>query len=133
MTIRNATITGTKLGVHHTDHGILSFYIMLDYGGESQGFGGWVLDTVNKLGTANPTRVPTTLGSGLLLGIHRLFGCDWEDLKGQSCRADATHTKVVTIGHYLEDKWLWLKSNGADMEFVVTSFETMEKEQANGN
>lgn len=122
--VRNAVITGTKLGVHHTDHGILSFYITLDYGGSGQGFGGWCLDDVNKKyldsgrDRSIPNRVPTELGSGLLLGIDRLFACDWEQLPGKSCRALVERWKAHALGHYLEDKWLWM--DAAAMEFRVT-------------
>ena len=118
-TVQNAVITGTKLGVTHTDHGILSFYIYLDYGGSGQGFGGWTLDNVPD---AQGRRTPTTLGSSLLLGIDDLFGCNWEDLRGESCRAYGHHSKVIALGHYLKDKWLWMRHTGDDYGFVVTTF-----------
>ena len=40
--IKNAIITGTYLGIE--DHGILTFWLYLDYGGSGQGFGGYQLD-----------------------------------------------------------------------------------------
>jgi len=128
MEVKNAVIIGTNLGVQHTDHGILSFYIHLDYGGGGQGFGGWVLDTVNSeclCGNGDvPIRIPTELGSGLLLGIDKVFGCDWEKLKGVSCRAYGDGGKVTAIGHYLRDTWMWLREIDDDnYEFVVSRFE----------
>ena len=39
--IKNAIITGTYLGIE--DHGILTFWLYLDYGGSGQGFGGYQL------------------------------------------------------------------------------------------
>ena len=123
--IRNATITGTNLGVHYTDHGILSFSIGLDYGGSGQSFGGWCLDTVNQVyldgDREAPMRIPTELGSGLLLGIDRVFGCDWEQLRGASCRAYGHNSRVIALGHFLKDKWLWLQEE--PLEFVVTPYE----------
>lgn len=122
MGVKNAKIEGTSLGVAHTDHGILSFYIRLNFGGTAQGFGGWMLDNPNLKYDYNnrelPPRLPTTLASSLLLGIDRVFGVDWENLKGLPCRAyeDADRGILTALGHYLEDKWLWL--NGE--EFTVT-------------
>jgi hypothetical protein len=132
METKNAKIIGTSLGVAHTDHGILSFYIQLDFGGLSQGFGGWVLDTVNPEYVKADrdakrdmvVRIPTNLASSLLLGIDRVFGVDWEKLKGLPCRAVRHETKLVAIGHYLNDKWLWMDREA--MEFSVTSLEDVK-------
>ena len=144
MEVRNATIDGTNLGVHHTDHGILSFYIHLNFGNMGQGFGGWVLDTNNPPRQDRdldwderqkmPVRLPTTLASSLLLGIHQLFGCDWEKLKGQSCRAYGNNDKLTALGHFLEDKWLWLqegpdKDSPNGWEFVVTTLDAIKEEK----
>lgn len=127
--VRNAIITGTNLGVHHTDHSVLAFYIRLDYGGSGQAFGGYCLDDVNPKYLSSgrdrsvPVRIPTRLGSSLLLGIDALFGCDWEELRGKPCRALTTRWKALALGHYLEDKWLWLDTatlDTATMEFRVT-------------
>lgn len=106
-TVRNATIMSTRLGVRHTDHGILSFSIVLDYGGGGQGFGQIVLDTVGPNTAQDFKRIPSLLASGLLLAIDEVFGKDWEDLPKTPCRALQRHNNVKAIGHYLEDKWLW--------------------------
>lgn len=119
--MKNARIVSTSLGVAMSDHGVLSFYIHLDYGAAGQGFGGITLDTVNpdREKPGQPTRIPTTLAANLLLGIDTVFGCDWEKLSGTPCRAYGDWGKVLAIGHYLEDKWLWLDETPA---FVVTPF-----------
>lgn len=127
MKVQNAKIVGHKLGVKHTDHGILSFSLDLDFGSSRQGFGGWVLDTNNPDRESNrdaPMRIPTVLGSSLLLAINQVFGCDWEELTGQPCRA-AYNGKmtIAALGHYLEDKWLWYR----DQEFVVTNAASVEQ------
>jgi len=133
MEVKNAVITGTNLGVQYTDHGILSFYIFLDYGGSGQGFGGLVLDDVNPEyvnwldnnsdDRPKEIRIPTILASSLLLGIDSVFKCDWEKLKGISCRAYCVNGKVMGIGNYLQDKWLWY----ADFEFKVGPFKELEE------
>jgi len=77
----------------YEDHGILTFFITLDYGdGGHQSFGGY------SLGKAYTTKV--------IEGILKVVGVDrWEKLKGQHIRVKAEHTKVHEIGHILEDKW----------------------------
>jgi hypothetical protein len=120
--VENAKIDYTNLGVAHTDHGILSFVIGLDFGGSGQGFGQIILDDYSEV---LKTRIPTTLASSLLLGIDKLFGTDWEKLKGLPCRAYHTWGNVFAIGHYLKDKWLWYDKS--KNEFVVTTFKEMTK------
>lgn len=122
MNVQNARIINTHLGTRHTDHGIQSFYITLDYGGSAQGFGGFVLDTYDK--RAN-IRTATTLASSLLLAIDGVFHCDWEELPKQVCRAYGSFDKIYAIGNYLEDKWLWFDE--AHMGFIVTPFEVMRQ------
>ena len=117
-TMKNAVIRSTSLGVAHTDLGILSFYINLDYGGSGQGFGGLVLD--DKPNEGSRDRKPSLLASSLLLGIDKVFGVDLEKLPGISCRAYGHHSNVRALGHFLEDKWLWY--NTANNEFEVTPF-----------
>ena len=118
--IENAKIDYTNLGVAHTDHGILSFVIGLDYGGAGQGFGQICLDTYDdKL----KHRTPTVLASSLLLCVDDVFNTDWEKLKGLPCRAYHTSGSVFAIGHYLSDKWLWY--NISTNEFNVSDYESM--------
>ena len=103
--VENAVIESTRLGVPCSDHGILTFSIMLDYGGTGQGFGGISLDTYDK--TKN-VRVATDLAASLLLAVNEVFGVDWEDLPGISCRTYCPTNTVFALGHFLKDKWLWL-------------------------
>ena len=117
--IRNAKIEKTNLGLQYTDHGILSFHIMLDYGGAGQGFGGLCLDEYDE---DTKERKATPLAASLLLATDKVFGRDWEKLPGTPCRAYQTNGKVFAIGHFLEDRWMWLR----DLEFVVTSAKEMK-------
>lgn len=119
--VKNATISYTKLGVPCSDHGVLSFCIGLDYGGAGQGYGHFALDEYDK---EKDKRVSTTLCGSLLLALDAVFSTDWEDLKGLPCRALGNMSKVIAIGNYLEDKWLWM--NFELMEFSVTKLEDIE-------
>ena len=130
---KNAIIESTALGVQHTEHGILSFSIRLNYGGSSQGFGGIILDTVNPaygdpridapFSPDIPRRIETPLGSSLLLAIDRVFAKDWEQLIGTPCRAYSSDSNIIAIGHYLEDRWLWYDKT--KNEFRVTPLESV--------
>ena len=98
----NALITHTMLGVE--DHGILTFWLTLDYGGSGQGAGGWVLDEYDKgLGR----RVGTTLAADVVLALLKTLRVGkWEDLPGTHVRVRRTNTKVEAIGHIMRDDWL---------------------------
>lgn len=79
-----AKITSTMLGVE--DHGILTVWLTVDYGGSGQGIGGYSLD--------GPThdddgkflgRVGSAFGMEFVARTMRACGVDkWEDLKGRT-------------------------------------------------
>lgn len=104
-TIQNAVIESTMLG--QEDHGILTCFLMLNYGGSGQGFGGWALDEPRRdsadkfLG-----RFGTAWGMQFIAGVLKVLEVSsWEKLPGTHCRADADHGKVYRIGHILKDRW----------------------------
>jgi len=103
---KNARITSTMLGIE--DHGIMSFYLYLDYGGSCQGAGGYCLDTPLKDESGNfIKRIGTASGTDLIMEILRVVGVEkWEDLKDKHIRACADHGKVYKIGNLLRDEWL---------------------------
>lgn len=101
--IRNAKIESTMLG--YEDHGILTCFVHLDYGGSGQGFGGYGLDQYDK---ATDKRKGSAYGIAFIKGILDTLEVEkWEDLKGTHCRAEATFGKVLAIGHILKDKWFY--------------------------
>jgi hypothetical protein len=82
--IINARITGTKLG--YEDHGILTFWLSLDYGGSGQGFGGYALDSYDK---EKDCRKHSKYAGVCIEKILKVVGVDnWEDMKGKYVRAD---------------------------------------------
>ena len=100
--IQNAKIESTFLGVE--DHGILSFFLHLDYGGICQGFGGYSLDSYDK---ETEGRKSTAASMELIRAILDTLEVEsWEKLPGTFCRAKSDHSKVHAIGHPLKDKWL---------------------------
>lgn len=104
METRNAIITGTMLG--YEDHGVLSAFVFLDYGGYSQGFGGYTLDTTS------PDKMAPRIGhaacADFIAGVLRVTGAGkWEDIKGKHVRVRADYGKVHAIGHILKDDWFY--------------------------
>ena len=119
--LQNATITKTQLGVKCSDHGMLTFIINLNYGNSGQSYGMLGLDDYSK---ELNKRIPTTLPGSLLSALDDVFEVNWEELKGLPCRAYCRHTNVLSIGHYLKNKFLWLDAE--KMEFVVTKLEDIK-------
>jgi len=94
--VKNAVIKNTMLGVE--DHGILTFILHLDYGGEGQGAG------LYSLGSGKPRSYVTMQ---IIEDILKIVGVDsWEELPGKHIRVKASHSKVYAIGNVLKDKWL---------------------------
>ena len=104
---KNALITSTMLGIE--DHGIMSFFLYLDYGDSGhQGAGGYCLDEplkdrngrfIRRVGSAN--------GMDLIMKILEVVDVEkWEDLPSKHIRVKAEYTKVHAIGHITKDKWL---------------------------
>lgn len=90
MSMQNAKIERTTLGFE--DHGILTAFLILDYGGAGQGFGGYSLK-----GDAMSGFVEQVLNT---VGVQA-----WEELPGKYIRVEADHSKVHRIGHITADKW----------------------------
>ena len=89
--IRNARIKSTSLG--REDHGIMTCYLHLDYGGSGQGFGGYVMGE-------------GAYGVNFITGIlDTLEVSSWEKLPGTHLRVKASDSKVEYIGHIINDKW----------------------------
>lgn len=106
MDILNAKIVSTELGFE--DHGILTFFIQLDFGSYQQSFGGYALDGYDA---DKKTRVPSETAGAAIAGILGVLGVGtWEKLPGQYVRAQRRDQLVWKIGHPLEDKWFFIKS-----------------------
>lgn len=98
---KNAKIRSVQIGFE--DHGILTCWLNLDYGGCSQGFGGY--------GFSHRPRGQGNVGAAdfadYILGVlDALEVRAWEDLPGTSVRAEIRDGIVVRIGHFLkDDQW----------------------------
>lgn len=101
--LKNAKIERTMLGVE--DHGILTCMLTLNYGGSTQGFGGFSLDRyTGERGEGH--REGTAYGMEFIRRILETVGVGrWEELPGTHCRVEASFGDVRRIGHIIEDRW----------------------------
>ena len=106
MPIENAVVKNIRLV---KDHGCLSIWLDLDYGGSGQGFGGYVLDEPVKDADGKfIRRRGTAYGTEWILRLMDLFGVDdFSKIVGQSCRVyrEEPRGSIMRIGHFLKDKW----------------------------
>ena|SRR6185437_16325600 len=108
MEIKNAIIRDVRLGFE--DHGLLTAYLDLDYGGVCQGFGGY------GLGAPGANYCGEFIAQCLkIVGVR-----EWTDLPGKTIRVKQEHVKVHAVGHIVEDRWF----NPSEL------FEAMEKKAA---
>lgn len=102
--LHNAKITGTMLGFE--DHGIMTFFIYLEWAGAGIGFGGYALDAYDKV---IEKRVGVGVSLDLLKEIMEVVGVEkWEDLKGQYVRVktEGWGGKALELGNLMEEKWI---------------------------
>ena len=94
--IRSAQIT-------NADHGCLTIWIHLDYGGSGQGFGGYNLYSPSMW---ESIEVAKNYAGHWIWRVMEIAGVsDWDDLKGKTVRVEIRDGLVYKIGHILKDKW----------------------------
>lgn len=102
--IQNAEIKSTMLG--YEDHGILTWFLHLNFGGSGQGFGGYAMDSYSK---TKEKRIPSEILGVHLQQILEVVGVEkWEDLEGKHVRIkreEGWNGKIIALGNFLEDKW----------------------------
>jgi len=100
MTIKNAIITSAR--ITSDDHGLLSAWLMLDYGGSGQGFGGWSLYLPKSF---DHHKLESVAGHFIWRVMEIAGVTEWNELVGKTIRADAEHSGIVAIGHIVKDDW----------------------------
>ena len=95
--IERATIT-------NDDHGLLSAWLTLDFGGMCQGFGGYAL-YLPKSFRNHRLDGPNYAGHFIWRCMEIAGVSEWSQLKGKTLRARSDHSKVHAIGHIVKDDW----------------------------
>lgn len=102
---RNAVITDAE--IRNDDHGILSAWVYLDFGGSGQGFGGFVLYMPEDFKHAAEARHVNYCGH-FIWRVMEVAGVErWSHLKGKTVRARQEHSKVHALGHIVKDDWFY--------------------------
>lgn len=95
--IESATIT-------NDDHGLLSAWLHLDYGGSGQGFGGYALYLPKGFTHSNPSG-PNYAGHFIWRVMEIAGVSEWGKLKGKTIRVRCDHSAVHAIGHIVKEDW----------------------------
>lgn len=101
METKNAIIGSVKLT--SDDHGLLSAWLMLDYGGSGQGFGGYVLYLPK--GCKHHAAQANYAGHFIWRVLEIAGVGEWSQLPGKAIRVRGTHGGIAAIGHVIKDDW----------------------------
>lgn len=96
--IESATIT-------NEDHGLLSAWITLDYGGSGQDFGGYSLYLPKSL--KHHKNQPNFAGHFIWRVMEVAGVSEWSQLKGKTIRVrkEDEWGRIISIGHIVKDDW----------------------------
>jgi len=98
--IKNAVIESVRLT--NDDHGCLSAWLMLDYGGSGQGFGGYALYLPKSF---NHHKLQSVAGHFVWRCMEVAGVSEWSKLPGKTIRVRGDRGGIEAIGHIVKDDW----------------------------
>ena len=102
MNERNAIIKSAR--ITSDDHGLLSAWLDLDYGGTGQGFGGYSLYLPKSYRHHDP-KSPNFAGHFIWRVMEVAGVTEWSKLPGKTIRVRQEHQGIHAIGHIVADDW----------------------------
>ena len=109
--IKNAIITDATLTVE--DHGLLSGWIQLDYGGSAQGFGGYCL----YLPKSFAHHELKSFAGHWIWRVMEIAGVErWDQLKAKTIRVRGNWSHIEAIGHIVKDDWFCPERDFAEVQ-----------------
>ena len=110
MEERNAVIKSAR--ITSGDHGLLSAWVNLDYGGTGQGFGGYCLYLPKSF---RHHKLESVAGHFLWRVMEVAGVSEWDELPGKTVRVRAEYAEVYSIGHIVKDDWFTPKEDFASL------------------
>lgn len=99
---KNAVIESATIA--NDDHGLLTAWVHLNYGGSGQSFGGYVLYLPNDF-FHHDSGGPNYAGHFIWRVMEVAGVSEWGKLAGKTVRVRCEHSKVHAIGHIVKDVW----------------------------
>lgn len=107
---KNAIITSAE--ITSDDHGCLSAWLMFDYGGSGQGFGGYAL-YLPKSFTHHELK---SVAGHFIWRVMEVAGVtEWSKLVGKTVRVRGGMVHIDGIGHIVKDDWFYPASEFAEV------------------
>jgi hypothetical protein len=115
--IKNAKIESVKLT--NEDHGLLSAWLYLDYGGSGQGFGGHCLYLPKIFSHSKQSMQANYAGHFIWRCLEIAEVGEWSKLKGKTIRVKSSHASVEAIGHITKDDWFCPREDFQKMQDML--------------